>query len=184
MSEEHHDYRGYAGRVAGGVVKPGDAVVALPSGRETRIAAIDTQDGELEEAFPPLSVTLRLEDELDVSRGDMIVHAGEEPPQARELEATLCWMHERPLTPGSRYRLKHTTRTVPARVEAIEWRLDVGSGGEETAPDHLALNDIGRVRLRLGQPVFADTYERNRETGSFILIEESTNDTAGAGLVL
>ena len=182
MSDEHHDHRSYAGQVAGGVVHPGDEVVVLPSGRETRVAAIDTEDGELDEAFPPLSVALRLEDDLDVSRGDMIVHAGDEPAGVRELEATVCWMHERPLAPGARYKLKHTTRSVPARVESVDSRLDVNTLADEPARE-LALNDIGRVRLRLGQPVFADPYARNRVTGSFILIDEETGDTAGAGLV-
>jgi sulfate adenylyltransferase large subunit len=183
MTDEHHDYRAYAGQVASGVIRPGDEVVVLPSERRTRIAAIDTQGGELDEAFPPLSVALRLEDDVDVSRGDLITLAGQEPPQARELEATICWMSERPLEPRGRYRLKHTTRTVSARVEAIEARVDVNTL-DEGAADQLGLNDIGRVRLRLGQPLFADPYEDNRVTGSFILIDETTGDTAGAGMVL
>jgi sulfate adenylyltransferase large subunit len=183
MTDEHHDYRAYAGQVASGVIRPGDEVTVLPSGRRTRVAGIDTQSGELDEAFPPLSVSLRLEDDVDVSRGDLIALAGEEPPQARELEATICWMSERPLEPRGRYRLKHTTRTVPARIEAIEARVDVNTL-EDGPAERLELNDIGRVRLRLGQPLFADSYERNRVTGSFILIEESTGDTAGAGMVL
>ncbi|HEY6781357.1 MAG TPA: GTP-binding protein, partial [Thermoleophilaceae bacterium] len=183
MTEEHHDYRAYAGQVASGVIRPGDEVTVLPSGRRTRVAAIDTQSGELDEAFPPLSVSLRLEDDVDVSRGDLITLAGQEPPQARELEATICWMSERPLEPRGRYRLKQTTRTVPARVETIEARFDVNTL-EELPTENLGLNDIGRVRLRLGQPLFADPYEHNRVTGSFILIDESTGDTAGAGMVL
>jgi bifunctional enzyme CysN/CysC len=182
MTDEHHDYRGYAGQIAGGIVRPGDDVMVLPSGLETRVEAVETEDGPLDEAFPPLSVTLRLEDELDVSRGDMIVDAGSAPEPARTLEATVCWMSERPLTPGGRFKLKHTTRTVPARVEAIESRIDVTSLHEEETTE-LGLNDVGRVRLRLGQPLFADPYERNRVTGSFILIDEATNDTAGGGMV-
>jgi bifunctional enzyme CysN/CysC len=184
MSDEHHDYRGYAGRVASGVVKPGDEVKVLPGGFRTRVAAIDTEDGELDEAFPPLSVTLRLEDDVDVSRGDMLVSAEDGPLELREAEAAVCWMSERPLRAGARYKLKHTSRTVPAKIEAIEARIDVNTSVEDVAADELGLNDIGRVRLRLGQPVFCDPYERNRETGSFILIDESTNDTAGAGMVL
>ena len=184
MSEEHHDYRGYAGRVASGVVRPGDEVKVLPGGRRTRVAAIDTEEGELEEAFPPLSVTLRLEDDVDVSRGDMLVSAEDGPVELREAEATVCWMSDRPLRAGARYKLKHTSRTVPARIEAIAARIDVNTSAEDVAADELCLNDIGRVRMRLGQPVFCDPYERNRETGSFILIDESSNDTAGAGMVL
>jgi sulfate adenylyltransferase large subunit len=183
MSDDHHDYRGYAGQVASGVVRPGDDVTVLPSGRQTRVAAVETADGELSEAFPPLSVTLRLEDDLDVSRGDMVVHAGEVPPAVREVAATVCWMSERPLAPGDRFRLKHTTRTVPARVEAIESRLDVNTLAEQPAAPQLQLNDIGRVRLRLGAPVFADPYERNRATGSFVLVEPGSNETAGAGMI-
>jgi sulfate adenylyltransferase large subunit len=182
MSDEHHDYRGYAGQVASGVVRPGDQVVALPSGRTTRVAAIDTADGELDEAFPPLSVTLRLEDPVDVSRGDMLARPGDAPPPRIELEATVCWMSERPLAAGTRWRLKHTTRAVPARVEAIEGRLDVNTLTEHEASE-LRLNDLGRIRVRLGQPVLADPYERNRVTGSFVMIDEATGDTAAAGMV-
>ncbi|MFN2616595.1 MAG: sulfate adenylyltransferase subunit 1 [Thermoleophilaceae bacterium] len=183
MSDDHHDYRGYAGQVASGVARPGDEVVVLPSGARTRVAAIDTQDGELDEAYPPLSVALRLEDELDVSRGDMLAGPEDAPPALRELEATLCWLHERPLRAGASYRLKHTTRAVQARVEAVDSRIEVDAAGTETDASELALNDLGRVRLRLGQPILADPYARNRATGSFILIDESTGDTAGAGMV-
>jgi sulfate adenylyltransferase subunit 1 len=182
QSDEHHDYRGYAGQLAGGVVQPGDEVVVLPSGRTTRVAAIDTAGGELDEAFPPLSVTLRLEDDVDVSRGDLIAGVEDAPEPVRELEATLCWLGDRPLAPGARYRLKHTTRSVPAKVDAIVGRLDVHSLDEVPA-EELSLNDLGRVRLRLGQPILADPYERNRVTGSFILIDEGSNETVGAGMV-
>jgi sulfate adenylyltransferase subunit 1 (EFTu-like GTPase family) len=127
-------------------------------------------------------VTLRLEDDVDISRGDLLARPSDAPRATRQLEATLCWMSERPLAPGARYRLKHTTRTVPARVEAVDSRIDVNTL-EEDAARELSLNDIGRVRLRLGQPVLADPYERNRVTGSFILIDEATGDTAGAGMV-
>jgi sulfate adenylyltransferase large subunit len=183
ISDELHDYRGYAGQVASGTIRAGDEVEVLPSGVRTRVASIDTADGELEEAFPPLSVTLRLEDDVDVSRGDMLVHVGDDGSLAtRELAATVCWMSEQPLRPGARLKLKHTTRTVPARVEAIEGRLDVNTLDEGPA-EELELNDLGRVRLRLGGDVFADPYERNRVTGSFILIEPASNDTAGAGMI-
>jgi sulfate adenylyltransferase subunit 1 (EFTu-like GTPase family) len=128
-------------------------------------------------------VTLRLEDDIDVSRGDMIVSTDDAPEPRRELEATICWMGDRPLTAGARYRIKHTTRSVPAKVDAIEGKLDVHTLAEVPAPDGLELNELGRVRLRLGQPVFADPYERNRVTGSFILIDEGTNETVGAGMV-
>ena len=183
MSDEHHDYRGYAGQMAGGVLRPGSEVVVLPSGERTRIAAIDTYDGELEAAFPTMSVALRLENEIDVSRGDMIVEPEDQPVSARELEAMVCWMGEQPLQPRGRYTIKHTTRTARAVVEEIEHRIDINTL-EHVKADKLGLNEIGRVRLRCSAPLVVDPYSRNRTTGSFILIDESTNDTVGAGMIL
>jgi sulfate adenylyltransferase subunit 1 (EFTu-like GTPase family) len=170
-----------AGQLAGGVVRPGDEVEVLPAGEPARVVAVETADGQLDEAFPPLSVTLRLEGAA-VERGDMIVAAGDSVRASTSLDATVCWMSERPLRPGDLFRLKHTSRVVGARVDEIGGRLDVTSMAEEPAPE-LGLNDIGRLRLRLDEPVFADPYDRNRATGSFILIDEETGDTAGAGLV-
>jgi bifunctional enzyme CysN/CysC len=184
MSPEHHDYRGYAGEVASGVFRVGDEVVVLPSGIETRIAAIDTHDGPREEAYPPLSVTLRLEDDVDVSRGDMICRPQNRPLETRELEAMVCWMSERPLRPSGRYRIKHTTRTALAKADSLRYRIDVNTLHRNEQADGLALNEIGRLALRLSSPLFVDEYRRNRATGSFILIDESTNDTVGAGMVL
>jgi sulfate adenylyltransferase large subunit len=183
MSEEHHDYRGYAGQVAGGVLRPGSEVVVLPGGRQTRVAAIDTFDGEVEAAFPTMSVTLRFADELDVSRGDMIVERDDQPVAARELEAMVCWMSEAPLGSGSRYAIKHTTRTARAIVDELEHRVDVNTLGHQDATE-LGLNEIGRVRLRCSAALMVDPYRRNRTTGSFILIDEATNDTVGAGMVV
>jgi sulfate adenylyltransferase large subunit len=184
MSEAHHDYRGYAGQVAGGVLRPGDDVVVLPSGHRSRIAAIDTYDGEIDAAFPPMSVTLRLADDIDVSRGDMIAGVEAAPEPARELEATVCWMAEQPLRAGGRYALKHTTRSARAIVDALEHRVDINTLAHEPAPEALGLNEIGRVRLRLSTPLVADPYARNRATGSFILIDEASGDTVGAGMIL
>jgi bifunctional enzyme CysN/CysC len=183
MREEHHDYRGYAGQVAGGVLRPGDEVVVLPSGARTRIAAIDTFDGEIEAAYPTMSVALRFVDHIDISRGDMIVGAEDQPVSARELDATLCWMSDSPLQPGGRYAIKHTTRAARAMIEAIEHRVDVNTLRHESASE-LGLNEIGRVALRSSAPLLVDPYLRNRTTGSFILIDEGTNDTVGAGMVL
>jgi sulfate adenylyltransferase large subunit len=183
MSDSHHDYRGFAGQLAGGVITPGGEVVVLPSGRRTRIEAIDSYDGELELAFPPMSVALRLADELDVSRGDMIVGVEDPPPPARELEAMICWMSETPMAPRGRYLLKHTTTTVKVIVDALEHRVDVNTLEHEPA-GQLELNEIGRARLRCAAPVMADPYSANRATGSFILIDESSNDTVAAGMVL
>ncbi len=184
MSDEHHDYRGYAGEVASGVFRVGDDVVVLPSGIETRIAGMDTFDGPLDEAYPPLSVTMLLEDDVDVSRGDMICRPNNRPRETREVEAMVCWMSERPLQPSGRYRIKHTSRTALAKVDAVRYQIDVNSLHRDESANSLQLNEIGRLGLRLSSPLFLDEYRRNRETGSFILIDESTNDTVGAGMVL
>jgi bifunctional enzyme CysN/CysC len=184
MSDEHHDYRGYAGEVASGVFRAGDPVVVLPSGRESRIAAIDSYEGEMDEAYPPLSVTLRLEDDVDVSRGDMICRDHNRPIEAREIDAMVCWMAERPLSPAGRYRIKHTTRTALAKIDEVRYRIDVNTLHRDELAGGLQLNEIGRLKLRLSSPLFVDQYRRNRATGSFILIDESTNDTVGAGMVL
>jgi bifunctional enzyme CysN/CysC len=184
MADEYHDYRGYAGQVASGVVKVGDEVVVQPSGTPTRVAAIETLDGPLEEAYPPLSVTVRLEDDVDVSRGDMICRAHNHPTPTRELEAMVCWLSERPLQPAGRYRIKHTTRTALAKVDQLRYRMDVNTLHRDEESDSLGLNEIGRLRLRLSAPLLVDEYRRNRATGSFILIDESTNDTVGAGMIL
>ncbi len=179
----HPDYRGYAGRMAGGALSPGDEVVVLPSGERTRIAAIDGGEGDLETAFAPMSVTVRLEDDVDVSRGDMICPAEDSYSVVRELAADVCWMTSAPLRAGARYAIKHTTRTARAVVEEIEHRVDVRTL-EPGPAEELGLNDIGRVRLRTNAPLVADPYSRNRTTGSFILIDEATNDTVGGGMIV
>jgi sulfate adenylyltransferase subunit 1 (EFTu-like GTPase family) len=184
MSDEHHDYRGYAGQMAGGTLRPGSEVMVLPSGRSSKVKVIDSYDGELDRAFPTMSVTLRLEDEIDISRGDMIVEEDDAPTVARELEATICWMGEQPLRAGTRYAIKHTTRTARAIIDRLEFRVDVNSLEHDHAAVELKLNEIGRVHLRASAPLVVDPYARNRTTGSFILIDESTNDTVGAGMVL
>jgi bifunctional enzyme CysN/CysC len=178
------DYRGYAGQLASGALRKGEEIVVLPGGERTRIAAIDTYDGELEEAVAPMSLTLRLQDELDVSRGALICHAEQAPSVARELEADVCWLNERPLRVGGRYVVKHTTRHATAIVEELRDRVDVHTLERTQAPQELALNDIGRVRVRTSVPLSFDTYGENRRTGSFILIDQDTNETVGAGLVV
>ncbi|CAN5174249.1 hypothetical protein BH20ACT20_BH20ACT20_06140 [soil metagenome] len=177
------DYRGYAGRVAGGALRPGDDVVVLPSGQRTRVATIDSYEGALENAFAPMSVTIRLEDDIDVSRGDMICASLDPPEAARDLTADVCWMTNAPLKPGGRYAVKHTTRTVRAVVEDVVHKVDVHTL-EPGPAEELGLNHIGRVRLRTSTPLVADPYARNRTTGSFILIDEASNDTVGAGMVV
>jgi bifunctional enzyme CysN/CysC len=181
-SAVYHDYRGYAGQLVGGVLRPGDEVLVLPSGQRTRVAAIDTFDGERECAFPTMSVTVRFEDQLDVSRGDMIV-AGEDPPiSSRDVDAMVCWMTDAPLRVDGRYAIKHTTRSARAIVSEIEHRVDVDTLAHQPA-SALTLNEIGRVRLRTSAPLIIDSYAHNRATGSFILIDEATGDTVGAGMV-
>jgi bifunctional enzyme CysN/CysC len=176
------DYRGYAGRVAGGVLKVGDEVVVLPARERSTIARIDTPGGPAESVEPPLTATVVLADELDVGRGDMIARASEAPVAARELTATVAWLGDAPARAGGSYLLKHTTRTVRAKLDAIEDRLDVTT--LERAPaQELELNAIGRVRLRLGGELAADPYAISRATGAFILIDEASNDTVGAGMV-
>jgi bifunctional enzyme CysN/CysC len=184
MSDEHHDYRGYAGQVASGTWRAGDDVVVLPSGRRTRVAAVETAEGPLEEATPPMSVTIRLEDNVDVGRGDMLADPERAPAVARELEARVCWMSERPLTPRTRFVLKQTTRTVRAVADELLSVVDIETLTEIERPAQLELNDIGRVGLRLAEPLAVDAYAANRATGAFILIDESTNETVGAGMVL
>ena len=184
LSHEHHDYRGYAGQVFGGFFRPGDEVVVLPSGLTSRIAAIDTFDGPVEEAFPPMSVTIRLEDDLDISRGDMICRTGNQAHTGQDIEAMVCWMTDQPLAAGRRYALKHTTRWARAAVKDLRYRLDVNTLHRDEHAGGLTLNEIGRVTLRTTVPLMFDDYRRNRSTGSFILVDEATNATAGAGLIL
>jgi sulfate adenylyltransferase large subunit len=184
MTDEHHDYRGYAGQVAGGTWRAGDDVVVLPSGRRSRVAAVETIDGPLDAAVPPQSVTLRLEDDLDAGRGDMLADPERPPLVARELRANLCWMSERPLEPRARLLVKHTTRTAPAIVDELVSVVDIHTLEDRAAPERLELNDLGVIRLRLAEPLAVDPYVRNRATGAFILIDEATNDTVGAGMVV
>jgi sulfate adenylyltransferase subunit 1 len=182
---ELHDYRGYAGQVAGGVLKPGDEVMHLPSGLTTRIRRIDTADGPVEEAFAPMSVTLLLEDDIDISRGDMICRPHNRPRVTQDIEAMICWMSdERTLTPRSKLVIKHTTRTARTMVKDLIYRLDVNTLHRHEDATHLELNEIGRVSLRVTQPLFADDYGRNRATGAFILIDEATDATVAAGMIM
>jgi sulfate adenylyltransferase large subunit len=182
MSDEHHDYRGYAGQVAGGEWHAGDEVLVLPSGVRTTVASVETHDGPLAVAVQGQSVVVRLADELDVSRGDMLCDPDDAPTAARELEAIVCWMSERPVQTGARLAVKHTTRWSRAILDEVVSVLDVGSL-EQVPADGLALNDLARIRLRLASPLLVDPYADNRTTGAFILVDEATNETVGAGMV-
>ncbi len=184
-SDDFHDYRGYAGTVAGGVMKPGDEVMVLPSGFMSTVSSIETMDGPLDEAFTGNSVTVRLADEIDVSRGDMICRPGNQPEVGQDLDAMICWMDEAAsLKPRDKYVIKHTTRTARALVKHVQYRLDINTLHRDEVADSLTLNEIGRVQIRTTQPLFFDEYRRNRTTGSFILIDEATNRTVGAGMIL
>ncbi|MBX6766990.1 MAG: GTP-binding protein [Actinomadura rubrobrunea] len=179
-----HDYRGYAGQVAGGVLKPGDEVVHLPSGLTTVITHIDGPNGPVSEAFAPMSVTLRLADDIDISRGDMIARPNNRPQVAQDLEAMVCWMTpDRQLAPRTKLLIKHTTRTAKALVKDLHYRLDVNTLHRDEQAGALGLNEIGRVSLRVTQPLFVDEYARNRLTGGFVLIDEATNNTVAAGMI-
>ena len=183
QSDAYHDYRGYAGTVAGGVLKPGDDVVVLPSGFSSRIKSIETADGPVDQAYPPMAVTVRLEDNLDVSRGDMICRPHNAPTPIQDVDAMVCWMGETPMKPGQKFVVKHTTRSARALVKDLQYRLDVNTLHRDEGADLLSLNDIGRVRMRTTLPLFTDPYSRNRTTGGFVLIDESTNRTVAAGMV-
>ena len=184
MSHDHHDYRGYAGQMAGGVLRPGDEIIVLPSGRRSRVAGIDSYDGPLAAAFPPMSVTVRLDDALDVSRGDMVCRPANQPAIVREIDATVCWMAETPLTTGSTYLLKQTTRSVRAVVERLHYRIDMRTLHRDEGAHELGLNEIGRLIMRTSTPLLVDDYRRNRITGSFILVDPTSNETVGAGVLL
>jgi sulfate adenylyltransferase large subunit len=178
------EYRGYAGQLASGALRAGEEVVVLPSGQRTRIAAIDTYEGELDEAIAPLSLTLRLEDDLDVARGELIAGVSEPPLVTREFEADICWLDSEPLRPGGRYAIKHTSQTATAIVDSLIDRVNVDTLEREPPPQELALNDIARVSVRTSAPLAIDPYARNRRTGSFVLIDEATDATVGAGMIV
>jgi bifunctional enzyme CysN/CysC len=184
QSDSWHDYRGYAGQVAGGVLRKGDEVMVLPSGFTSRIKSVETADGEVDEAFPPMSVTVRLEDDIDVSRGDMICRPTNMPSASQDIDAMICWMDESaPLRVGGKYHIKHTTRTARTIVKGLSYRLDVNTLHRDEEAQTLGLNDIGRIQLRTTQPLMCDAYSRNRTTGGFILVDEATNRTVAAGMI-
>ncbi|WP_025735142.1 adenylyl-sulfate kinase [Mycobacterium genavense] len=185
QTHEHHDHRGYAGTVASGVMRPGDEVVVLPIGKTSRITAIEGPNGPIEEAFPPMAVSVNLADDIDISRGDMLARANNQPRVTQEFDATVCWMADgASLEPGRDYVIKHTTRTTRARVTALDYRLDVNTLHRDKSATALKLNELGRISLRAQVPLLLDEYTRNASTGSFILIDPHTNGTVAAGMVL
>ncbi|MBL4708445.1 MAG: sulfate adenylyltransferase subunit CysN [Flavobacteriales bacterium] len=184
QSDEFHDYRGYAGRIAGGVFKPGDKVVALPSGFSSTIKSIDTLDGSIEEAFAPMSVTITLEDEMDISRGDMIVRENNRPEVTQDIDIMVCWLNERPLQLGGKYAVKHTSNDARCIIKEVKYKVDINTLHRLEEDTIIRMNDIGRITLRTTKPLFVDSYKKNRNTGSLILIDEATNETVGAGMIL
>ncbi|MCB0615818.1 MAG: sulfate adenylyltransferase, partial [Phaeodactylibacter sp.] len=183
-TDDFHDYRGYAGRVAGGVFKRGDKVMLLPSGFTSKIAKIDTYDGELEEAYAPLSVTILLEDDLDLSRGDMIVRENNHPEVGQDMEVMVCWFHERPLQLRGKYTIQHTTQEARCVIREIRYKLDINSLHRNMVDQNIGMNDIARVAIRTTKPLFYDSYRKNRITGSVIFVDEGTNETVGAGMII
>lgn len=184
QSDEFHDFRGYAGRIAGGVFKPGDEVLALPSGFTTKIKSIETLDGPLEEAFPPMSVTMTLEDEIDISRGDMIVKPNNQPRSTQDIELMVCWLNEKKLQPNGKYILKHTTKECRCIVKDVRYKVNINTLHRIEDDKTIGLNDIGRIVIRTTSPLFNDSYNKNRTTGSLILVDEFTNETVGAGMII
>lgn len=183
-NNEWHDFRAYAGRVAGGVFKPGDSVQVLPSGFQTRIREIHTADGPLEEAFAPLSISLLLEDEIDISRGDMIVKSNNPPESGQDIDAMICWFSDRPLNARGKFALRHTSREVKAVVKDVRYKVNINTLHKIEDDLEFRMNDIGRVSLRTSAPLLFDSYNKNRSTGSFILIDENTNETVAAGMIV
>lgn len=182
--DQYHDYRGYAGRIAGGVFKKGDEIMLLPSGFTTQIAGIDIYENEVEEAWPPQSVTLRLADEYDLSRGDMIVRKNNLPKIGQDLEVMLCWFNEKPLALRGKYTLMHTTKAIRCMVKEIRYKLDINTLHRNEEETQINMNDICRVVIRTTQPLFYDSYRQNRITGSLILVDEATNETVAAGMII
>jgi sulfate adenylyltransferase subunit 1 len=183
-SDEFHDYRAYAGRVAGGVIRQGDKIMVLPSGMTSKVKSIETMDGPIKEAFAPMSVSLLLEDEIDISRGDMIVRENNLTSVGQDIDIMICWLNEKTLKSGNRYLVRHTTHEARAVVKDVRYTIDISSIRRLEEQKELSMNDIGRITIRTTQPLLYDSYRRNRNTGSLILIDESTNETVGAGMII
>ncbi len=184
LSDEHHDYRGYAGRIAGGIFRPGDQVMVLPGGQNTTIREIHFYDQPLERAYPPMSVSMTLDHDIDISRGDLIVKAGQLPKSGQDIEVMLCWFNPRPMTVNGKYILRHTTRELRALVKEISYKVNVNNLEQLPADGGMMMNDIACVVLKITKPLYFDSYRENRITGSLVLIDEATNETVAAGMIL
>lgn len=183
-SNEYHDYRGYAGRIAGGVFKPGDDVLVMPSGFTSKIKSIDTLEGPLEEAFAPMSVTMTLEDDIDISRGDMIVRPNNQPDQKQDLDVMLCWLNHKGPVPRAKYVIRHTSNEARCMIKDILYKVDINTLHRLEDDKNIGPNDIARVQLRTTKPLLVDSYDQNRNTGSIILVDEATNETVAAGMII
>ena len=183
QSDEWHDFRGYAGRVAGGVFKPGDDITVQPSGFTTKIKAIHMDGKEIEEAYSPLSVAITLEDEIDISRGDMIVKSNNPPMVGQDIDAMICWFSDKPMTPRGKYILRHTSNEVKAIIKEVNYKVNINTLHKIEDDLKFQLNDIGRITVHTSAPLMYDRYKRNRTTGSFVLIDPQTNETVAAGMI-
>jgi sulfate adenylyltransferase subunit 1 len=184
QSTEYPDYRGYAGKVAGGVFKPGDEVIALPSGFTSKIDNIETYENEVDEAFQPMSVTMTLEDDIDISRGDMIAKPDNQPTVGQDIDMMVCWLNKEPLDPNGKYTIKHTTKEARCIIKEVKYKVNINTLHRVEGDKEIGLNDIGRIKIRTTEPLFYDAYKKNRTTGSIILIDEFTNETVGAGMII
>lgn len=184
QSKEHHDYRGYAGRVAGGIFRPGDEVLVLPSGFNSKVKSIEFGGEQITEAFAPMSVTMTLTDDIDISRGDIISKPNNHPQGEQDIDLMLCWMNQRPVSLNTKFYIKHTSREVRGVLKEIQYKLDINSLTRLENIDQLLMNDIARVKIRTAQPLFFDSYRKNRITGSLILVDEGTNETVAAGMIV
>lgn len=183
-SKEYHDYRGYAGRIAGGVFKPGDDIMVLPSGFTSKIKSVDTLDGPLEEAYAPMSVTMTLEDDIDISRGDMIVRPNNQPEAKQDIEVMLCWLNQNGPVPRAKYVIRHTSNEARCMIKDIRYKVDINTLHRLEDDKNIGANDIARVQLRTTKPLLVDAYDQNRNTGSIILVDEATNETVAAGMII
>lgn len=184
QSEKFHDFRGYAGRVAGGVFKKGDEVIILPSGLTTSVVSVESMNGPLEKAFPPQSVTITLADDIDISRGDMIASTGNQPNISQDITFMFCWLNEKPMVPGGKYTLKHTTNEVRCLIKSVDFKVNVNTLERDIEDKDVRLNEIGRMTVRTTKPLIFDSYKKNRITGSLILVDEATNETVCAGMIV
>ena len=184
QTAEYPDYRGYAGRIEGGVFKPGDHVTILPSGFTSKIKSIDTFDGEVKEAFSPMSVCMTLEDDIDISRGDMLVRENNKPTIEQDVDLMICWMNEKKMIQRGKYAIRHTSQTARCIIKEVNYKMDINTLHRIEDDLEIGLNDIGRVTIRTTKPLFFDSYRRNRNTGSIILVDEATNETVAAGMII